>query len=587
MFEQKFFVDQLDDVQVEVDGVEIEQRHAEFVGGGNGDLPSIRKPVGDEVRHQVRALALDGAQGRYQIGLGNDAVLDESARQAGEGTLGCGDGHESKALLGTFDNKRCTFTVGSGHCQSNMPGFVIGIRGSIPRLSLGLSLGPFVTGVTIILAGAGTRRIASRAPCSQNPPVISQPATVPAGGRRERKLVLAALIGFALLALASYGFSVYDLSMTLPQDFLAYILIDRDFANYWVAGRLVLSGEHLDLFAFSTYFPHLQALFGSNIQIRAWSYPPHFLLFVWPLGLVGYKTGIVAFLGGTLLLFAWAVATFRREFAPLAGLRVLLLALFGYVLMMLVAAQNGFLTATFILLGLAWMRRRPLLAGLAFACLTIKPQLGLLIPVLLVFDRNWATLAWSAIFTALLVAASALVFGLESWEAYLTDTLAYQRFVMTDWQGIFLRMMPTVFGSMRTLGFSPALAGQAQVVVSVCAFAAVLWLLHRERDRLRRAFVVTCGTFLITPYAFNYDMGALCACAALLAGDRQSGVSRPLFVLPIAIAAASAAAVTNLGRANVPCTPLVLAAALAALVAAARERPVSRLETLTSAPSDS
>jgi hypothetical protein len=334
----------------------------------------------------------------------------------------------------------------------------------------------------------------------------------------------------------------------------------------------VSSGEHLDLFTHSRYFPHLQYLFGSAYQIRSWSYPPHYLLLLWPLGWLDYKTGFVAFLGVTFGLFAIAVLVFKREVAPRSDPFVLLLALLGFVLMMLVAAQNGFMTSAALLFGLAWMKRRPALAGLAFACLTVKPQLVFLIPVLLAFDRNWLALLWSAVFTIVLLALSVLLFGLESWGAYLTDTLAFQRSVMTDWYGIFLRMMPTVFGSMRTLGFEPAAAAQAQLPVSLGAAALVLWLLYRERDVLRRAFAVTCGTFLITPYAFNYDMGALSVCAALMAAGRADGARRSSAV-PIAIVAAISAAVTNLGRAGLPCTPVVLAIGLA--IVAARVRAVN------------
>jgi hypothetical protein len=43
------------------------------------------------------------------------------------------------------------------------------------------------------------------------------------------------------------------------------------------------------------------------------------------LGLLGYKTAYVAFMGGTFLLFVAAVALFRRELAPPAGPRVLVL----------------------------------------------------------------------------------------------------------------------------------------------------------------------------------------------------------------------------------------------------------------------
>lgn len=410
-------------------------------------------------------------------------------------------------------------------------------------------------------------------------------STVPP--RRDLNHALLCVTGFAVLALGSYGFFAYDLLQTLFQDFLAVILVDRDFANYWLAGRLVLAGEHLDLFTHARYFPRLQELFGPDYQIRSWSYPPHYLLLVWPLGLVGYKAGFIAFMGSTLVLFGSAAAIFRREYAPTADVRILLLALLGYVLMMFVAAQNGFLTGALLLFGLTYMRRRPLLAGIAFGLLTIKPQLGLLIPVLLVFDRNWKALAWAAIAAVLLMALSAMLFGLASWFAYFTDTLNYQRSVMTDWYGIFLRMMPTVFGSFRTLGFSPSTAAQAQLPTTVCAFAAVLWLLWRERDELRRVFAVTCATFLITPYAFNYDMGALCVCAATLAGQRRKIGRRALSLLPIAMVAGSPAAVMNLGRAGIPCTPLILVAGLAALVVAARRVNGCCAETRTSSPSGS
>jgi hypothetical protein len=398
-----------------------------------------------------------------------------------------------------------------------------------------------------------------------------------------RDPVLLCGAGFTLLAIASYGFWVFDLISAVFEPGLAYTLVDRDFVNYWMGGQLALSGEHLDLFVHERYFPRLQELFGADYEVRAWSYPPHYLLFLWPLGLAGYKAGFIGFIGGTLLAFVFAAWVFKREFAPQADSRLLVLALTGYVLMMLYAAQNGFMTGAALLLGLAWMKNRPLLAGLAFACLTVKPQLVLLIPVLLVFDRNWLALFWSAVFTVLLALVSVAWFGLESWVLYATETLAYQQFVMTNWYDIFLRMMPTVFGSVRTLEFSPAVAAQAQLPVTLAAAATILWLLYRERDPLRRVFTVTCGAFLITPYAFNYDMGALTVAAALLAARRADGDSR--FAVPVAMVAMMSAACMNLGRANLPITPLVLAAGLAALVFAARR--VSRdpaHETLASVP---
>ena len=91
---QQLLVDQLDDIEVEVDGVEVEQRHAELVSGRHRDLTRVAEAVRNEVWHELRGLAADSVEGREQIGLRNHAVLHESTRQAGKRTLGCRDRHE-------------------------------------------------------------------------------------------------------------------------------------------------------------------------------------------------------------------------------------------------------------------------------------------------------------------------------------------------------------------------------------------------------------------------------------------------------------------------------------------------------------
>lgn len=384
---------------------------------------------------------------------------------------------------------------------------------------------------------------------------------------------------FALLALIAYIPQWLPFVRGLLWDGLVPVITNRDFANYWMAGQLVVHDEPRILFTHDWYFARFREVFGADAEIRSWSYPPHFLLFVWPLGLLEYKTAMLVFLAGTFALFLISVGVFRRNFAPRSNLLVLGLALAGYFLQMVVATQNGFLLAALLLFGLALMKDRPVLAGLAFACLTVKPQLGVLIPLLLIFDRNWKVIGWAALFTVVLVTLSMLLFGIESWHAYVTETLSYQRFVMTNWQGIFLRMMPTMFGSLRTLGFSPTAALNVQLLVSVAAAALVIWILRKETEPLRRAFAITCATFLVTPYAFNYDMGALCVVAAVLAGSDRAPTT-PSAAIVIAAVAAISAAVMNLGRANLPITPLILAAGLLVLALDAyRARALSRLET--------
>jgi arabinofuranan 3-O-arabinosyltransferase len=312
------------------------------------------------------------------------------------------------------------------------------------------------------------------------------------------------------------------------------------------------------------YFAHLQAMFGADYQIHSWTYPPHYLLLMWPLGYLRYEWALLSFLLVTLAMFIASAVLFRRTFASTATGGQLWLALVPFVLMMLAATQNGFLTATFMLLALTFMRTRPWIAGLALALLTVKPHLGVLFAVVVLLDRNWRTLGWTVAFSVGLFALSVVFFGFESWRLFVREAVPYAQFVMTDWEGVFLRMMPGMFGSVRTLGFAPATAFRVHWAFALIALPFVIWTLVKARDPLTRAFMLLAGTFLLTPYAFNYDMGALSVVAALVAmicAQRSQWAA----MVCAALVAVLPGVMTAIGMAGAPISPLLLAAAVAAV----------------------
>lgn len=390
---------------------------------------------------------------------------------------------------------------------------------------------------------------------------------------RSIDLLLVAWCLFAFWALATYGmrfgFLLYvELGLDRQTD-----IVNRDFINYWVGGQFALDGRHMILFDQPQYFAYLQSLFGPNYPIHAWSYPPHFLMLVAPLGLLEYRMALVVFLLATFALFVLAALAFRRRLAPETPHLHLWLALFGYVLMQVETTQNGFLTSALLLGVFAYMRERPAVAGLALALLTVKPQLGFLIPLLALIDRNWALLRWATVFTVVLVGLSVALFGVDSWRAYFTEVVPYQQFVMNRWSGSFLPMMPSTFGSIRTLEFAPELAHLAQWIVSGAAFACLLRLLFVLKDPLERMLAIVAGTFLISPYSFHYDMGAMSIIAACLA-LRARANGRNLEASVYGVLAVLPAAIFALGNKGLPIAPLVLAAGFAVLWLGAR-RPLS------------
>jgi len=167
--------------------------------------------------------------------------------------------------------------------------------------------------------------------------------------------------------------------------------------------------------------------------------------------------------------------------------------------------------------GLAVLPRRPIVAGVLFGLLTFKPQLGLLIPVALAAGGHWRAFAAAAITALALLAGSVGLVGLGGWEAYVTKVLAVQERFLTVGVGFFKLMMPSPFMAARLLGLGATVGYVAQAVCALSAAAATLWAWRRDVAPELRVAVVLIGTFLVSPYAFNYDMTIISVAVVILA----------------------------------------------------------------------
>ena len=173
--------------------------------------------------------------------------------------------------------------------------------------------------------------------------------------------------------------------------------------------------------------------------------------------------------------------------------------------------------------GLAGLERRPVLAGICFGLLTIKPQLGVLIPVMLVLTGQWRAILAAAWIVAALMVATGLLFGFDIWPEYFRQVMPLQSQILTAGQGIFTIMMPTVFMNARIAHLSLDIAWALQIATSIAAVAAVVSTYWRRRDPVLSAALLVTASFLVTPYAFNYDMVVFSWVIALL---REKGGAR-------------------------------------------------------------
>ncbi len=300
----------------------------------------------------------------------------------------------------------------------------------------------------------------------------------------------------------------YFRSGHFPYDGLNYV-VGWDFVNSWMGGRAALHGGLQTYFEVHRYNAEIHRLFAANVPFHNWSYPPHILLLLWPFGLFPYLASYALWLVAGLGVYLWAASgpKFDREL-------LLFLALSPVAMVLVLTGQNGFFTGALLLGVLAQWDRRPALAGIMLGLLSVKPQLVLLMPLVLMMTGRWRCLAVAAATAAAMVVLTTGLYGSAVWHGYLAEAVPFQNVVMTRGTGLMLGMMPTAFINARLMGAPDAVAWALQAVTSAIALTAVIWTFRKRRDPMLSNAMLLAASLLVVPYSFNYDMAALIAVLA-------------------------------------------------------------------------
>jgi alpha-1,2-mannosyltransferase len=310
--------------------------------------------------------------------------------------------------------------------------------------------------------------------------------------------------------------------------------VGRDFLNTWVGGRSAFSGGPAPWFDLHAYNAALQKLTGDpDLPPMYWSYPPDLLIFVWPFGLIPFLPSYVLWCVAGLALYMWAAFAggLDRKYWPF-----LLIA--PAVAMNIFFGQNGFLTAALLIGGLANLDRRPTVAGILFGILTVKPQFGLLLPVMLVVSSRWRVIAVAAATSLALVALTALWFGPDVWTEYLQKVVPQQHWLLVMAGKYGFPIVSTTYVNARAIGLPDDWAWGAQALSSGFALIAVIWTFRCRRDPVLSFALFVTATFLFSPWMLTYDMVVLAWVVTLLRTRSDEtyvdhGLALAVWMLPV------------------------------------------------------
>ncbi|MEM8934875.1 MAG: glycosyltransferase family 87 protein [Pseudomonadota bacterium] len=329
--------------------------------------------------------------------------------------------------------------------------------------------------------------------------------------------------GFALMTAPRVAISALVLALCYYYAFAGQLLqssefilpsgkqVGGDFIAFWAAARASVSGGAALAYD-PVYFETLLLDIGPPRDgfFLTWQYPPTYYLAVSFLALLPFGLGYAVWTGGGLAIFA---ATARASGLKGAPFWIVLAA--PAVFLGAATGQNGFFTAS-LLAGAALLARdRPIAAGLCAALLTMKPQLGLLIPIAYMAGGCWRAFIVAAVGSAALALASVVAYGPAPWVAFFESVIGVSHQVGAGAMPLF--KMPTLYSAFAIVGAPKALALVIHGLGALSAIFIVAFVWRRTDDAALRAGVVAAGTFFVSPYIYFYELTILLIPLALLA----------------------------------------------------------------------
>ncbi len=321
--------------------------------------------------------------------------------------------------------------------------------------------------------------------------------------RRLRAYPWLFLLAFAMIA--GYWMVQSDAGLDVRGKPLGY-----DFVSFWSASTLALEGEPE-----ASYQPERILATGRraipDLETQfIWSYPPTFHLVVLPLALLPFIWSYLIWFLVWLIPFLLVI----RRLAPAPETLMLALAFPG-TLLNLAQGQNGLMVAALFGGAMLLLGRRPVLAGVLLGLLSCKPQFGLLIPIALIFGRQWTAFAAAAVTTLAFAVVALLAFGVQDWLAFLAN-LEFATAVLEDGRLPWAKM-PSIFATLRLLGTPVDWAYLAQLLLAIGVAATVALVWWRPVPLPLAAAVLTSGALLVSPHLNDHDLALLAVPIALLA----------------------------------------------------------------------
>lgn len=306
--------------------------------------------------------------------------------------------------------------------------------------------------------------------------------------------------------------------------------LGRDFVNFWMAPRLVLAGKGAMLVDLPAYSDAIRTTFGlARDPGLLFVYPPHALLLFAPFAALPFLPAVLLWTAANLAGLALATRLLLRG-APAGGL-ILAACLSPPAVAMMMYGHFGGLLALATTVAVIEADRRPVLAGLCLALLSMKPQFACAIGLMLLCAGHWRCLLVGGAASLALAGLSAGLFGIEVWQRFVLITMPMQSTFVTQFDAKMIETAVTAYFAARYSGLPASAAWAIQGAVSAVSLALAVAALRRGASEPGALLVVILGALVMQPYVSHYDLAIAAPALALVVLGREPGAA------PVTVAA--------------------------------------------------
>ena len=278
------------------------------------------------------------------------------------------------------------------------------------------------------------------------------------------------------------------------------------YISFYAASKLALGGHAADAWHPDLHKVAENSVFANGLHdYWAFFYPPAYLVICLPLALLSYGWSVLIAMATTTVTMLKLLYMWLKRMTPDPSGAWLPLIAFPGVWMNIACGQNAALTTAIMAGGCLLLSRAPVMSGLVFGLLVIKPQLALALPFILAADGRWKTFFATAFSAAALSIIAYFVVGPAGYAAFFANShLAREALEkgLVDTSAV-----QSVFAGLKLIGLPNGVAYAGQALIALAALGWSIHIIRRHRpDAVALGALLTSVTLLLSPFLLNYDL---------------------------------------------------------------------------------